>query len=126
MNFCQLHQAFVPFQNDYPVDVKSNIPQHLRGNNKNDQMPQSPANGGLYNAPQSNGPHASIPVVPTSTNYVHYNLRSANPPPGAINQFIGTNRLGNNYTAMPNVYWLNNKDKEMDNKYNIKVVHDTY
>lgn len=126
MNYCQLHKAFVPFETDYPVDVKSNVPQHLRSENVNSTIPPSPANGGLYNAPQATGPHASIPVAPTVTNYLYYALQSANPPPGARRQFIGTNRLGNNYVAMPGVYWLNNKEKEQDNKYNIKVVHDNY
>ena len=51
------------------------------------------------------GPHASIPVVPTATNMIHHNLRSANPPPGAIHQYPGTNRDKNNYVPMPGVYW---------------------
>ena len=122
MNFCELHKAFVPFETNYPVDVQSNVPMHLRSDNKDTAIPPSPVNGGLYNAPQVNEPYGSIPVAPTATNYTYYNLRSANPPPGAINQFVGTNRLGNNYTAMPGVYWLNNKNKEQDNKYLIKVV----
>jgi hypothetical protein len=126
MNFCELHQAFVPFETDYPVDVSSTVPQHLRSDNKDSQIPPTPANGGLYNAPQAVGPHASIPVAPTATNYIYNNLKSAGPPPGAQHQFIGTNRLGNNYISMPNVYWLNNKDKGQDNKYSIKVVHDEY
>ena len=123
MNFCELHKAFVPFDDNYPVDIQSNVPSHLRATDKDTVMPPSPANGGLYNAPQVMEPYGSIPVVPTATNYVHYNLRSANPPPGAIYQYVGTNRLGNNYTAMPGVCWLNNKNKEQDNKYQIKVVN---
>ena len=105
MNFCELHQAFVPFETDYPVDVSSTVPQHLRSDNKDSQIPPTPANGGLYNAPQAVGPHASIPVAPTATNYIYNNLKSAGPPPGAQHQFIGTNRLGNNYLPMPGVYW---------------------
>lgn len=123
MNYCQLHQAFVPFETDYPVDVQSSVPLELRSENKDTAIPPSPANGGLYNAPQVIAPYGSIPVPPTVTNYIYNNLKSANPPPGAEKQFIGTNRLGNNYVAMPNVYWLNNKEKEQDNKYLIKVVH---
>jgi len=108
------------------VDVKSNVPQHLRSDNINTSIPSSPVNGGLFNAPQATGGHASIAVAPTATNYVYYNLASAGPPPGAKTQFVGTNRIGNNYISMPGVYWLNNKQKEQDNKYNIKVVHNTY
>ena len=44
-------------------------------------------------------------LTPTATNMIHNNLRSANPPPGATEQYPGTNRLGNNYVAMPGVYW---------------------
>lgn len=124
MNFCELHKAYVPFENDYPVDIRSDIPQHLRSNNKDTAIASSPINGGLYSGPQAVGPHASIQVAPTATNYIFNNLRSANPPPGATHQFVGTNRLGNNYVPMPNVYWLNNKEKGQDNKYSIKVVHD--
>lgn len=122
MNFCQEHQQYVPFNTNYPVDLKSNVPQHLRGNNINNAIPMSPVNGGLYGGPQAVGPHASIPVAPTATNYIYYNLESANPPPGAQYQHIGTNRLGNNYVSMPGVYWLNDKTRGMDNKYNIKVI----
>ena len=31
--------------------------------------------------PKMVGPYASIPVVPTTTNMINKNLRSANPPP---------------------------------------------
>lgn len=126
MNFCELHSKVVPFQTDYPVDVKSNVPQHLRASDTKTAVPPPPANGGLYNAPQAVGGHASIPVAPTVTNMVYYNLRSANPPPGALQQFIGTNRLGNNYVPMPGVYWLNDAQKGRDNKYNVKVLHTSY
>ena len=46
------------------------------------------------------------------------NLASANPPPGAIDQYIGTNRPGNNYTAMPTLYWYKTKGK---GPHNFKV-----
>lgn len=70
-------------------------------------IPESLPNGGLYNAPQSREPWANIPVVPTETNLIHYNLRSAHPPPGATEQYISTLRVGNNYTDMQGVYWYN-------------------
>ena len=43
-------------------------------------------------------------------NYVHHNLRSANPP-GATEQYVGTDRLGNNYVSMPGTYWFNPEDR---------------
>lgn len=123
MDFCPLHKAFVPFDTDYPTDLKSEIPMHLRASGINDRIPTPVPNGGLYNAPQATGPYASIPVAPTGTNMTYYNLRSANPPPGAITQFQGTNRLGNNYTAMPGVYWLNDSQNDHQHKYRIHVTH---
>ena len=39
---------------------------------------------------------------------IHHNLKSANPPPGAIYQYPGTIRCGNNYMAMPGVIWYTN------------------
>jgi len=70
-------------------------------------IPPSAPNGGLYSGPQSTGPWANIPVIPSGTNLIHYNLRSANPPPGATEQYVGTDRLGNNYSPMIGVYWYN-------------------
>ena len=53
-------------------------------------------NAGLYTGVPFNGPWGNIPVAPTTTNMINNNLKSANPPPG-------TQRLGNNYQAMPGV-----------------------
>jgi len=80
---------------------------YKRSYNPNISMPPSPKNGGLYGGEQSNKPWASIPVTPTATNYINNNLKSANPPPGAIYQYVGTDRFGNNYTPTPGVKWYN-------------------
>ncbi len=95
----------VQVKTNIPVDINSKIPHHLRWNCENTQAPEPKPNGGLFRGPQATGPHASIPVVPTTTNMIHHNLRSANPPPGAIHQYPGTNRDKNNYVPMPGVYW---------------------
>lgn len=118
--YCPHHKKVVPFQTDYPVDVESSIPPALRANNPDTMIPESPANGGLFGGAQVEAPHGSIPVPPTTTYYIHHNLRSANPPPGAIYQYPGYNRMGNNYTPMPGVYWLNDAERNMDGKYHIK------
>lgn len=122
MSYCPVEKAYVSFDDSYPIEIESSVPLHMRSADINSAIPTSPINGGLYGGPQAVGPYASIPVIPTATNYTFYNLQSANPPPGATVQHIGTNRLGNNYTAMPGVYWANNKAKGMDSKFNIKVV----
>ena len=77
----------------------------------NTAIPESAPNGGLYRGPQSTEPWANIPITPSGTNLIHNNLRSANPPPGATEQYIGTDRLGNNYNPMIGVYWYNPEDK---------------
>ena len=89
-----------PLDVDVDVDVNENA-------NVNENLPPSPPNGGLYGGPQSAGSWANIPVVPTMTNMIHNNLKSANPPPGATVQYIGTDRLGNSPAEMPEIYWYN-------------------
>lgn len=67
--------------------------------------PPPSLNGGLYSgepfAPKA--PYANIPVVPDVGYMIHYNLRSANPPPGAIYQYPGNIRPGNNFQSMPGI-----------------------
>jgi len=90
---------------NYPVDKNSEVPLHERWNDVDTMAPPPVPNGGLFSGPQAMGEYSSIHVTPTATNMIHNNLRSANPPPGATEQYPGTNRLGNNYVAMPGVYW---------------------
>ena len=81
--------------------------------NPQKQIPSAPPvpippplpNGGLYGGPQSTMPWANIPVIPEMHVYITQNLRSANPPPGATSQMVGTNRLGNNSITQTNVRW---------------------
>ena len=89
------------------VDAPGLMPVELRGDGSEMAMFPSPPNGGLYGGPQSTKPWANIPVVPTIANLIHQNLRSANPPPGATEQYPSTERLGNNYMAMPGIRWYN-------------------
>ena len=94
-----------------------------RDRNPDSALPPSPPNGGLYGGPQSSGPWANIPVIPSMTNLIQNNLRSANPPPGATEQYIGTERLGNNYIAMPGINWFNPSAKpHMQAKYYMQSV----
>lgn len=107
---------------DYTTVENGSVPPAFRNGNPNDAMPPAPVHGGLFNAPPSNNPWNAIPVTPTMTNYIQNNLRSANPPPGATEQYIGTPRLGNNYVPMPGVYWYN-PTNEQQGKYRLKVTH---
>ncbi len=94
-------------QGNYTTLTDGLIAPEKRGSNENTAIPDSVPNGGLYNAPQATGPWGNIPVIPSDTNLIHYNLRSANPPPGATEQYASIDRLGNNYAPMIGVYWYN-------------------
>lgn len=106
-----------------PVDINSQIPLHKRWNSHNTEAPISPNNGGLFGGEQAVGPYASIPVIPTATNMINKNLLSAGPPPGATEQYIGTNRSNNNYVPMPGVYWYNDTHPVNKGPYSMKVVN---
>lgn len=108
---------------DYTTVEKGSVDPAQRSSGPNSAMPAARVHGGLYNAPETNYPWNAIRVTPTMTNYVHNNLRSANPPPGATEQYVGTERPGNNYAAMPGTYWFNPANPEQQGKHMIKVVH---
>jgi hypothetical protein len=61
--------------------------------------PPRALNGGLYTGEpfQQNAPWANVPVVPDVDYMTNVNLRSANPPPGAVFQYPGNTRPGNNF-----------------------------
>ena len=76
-------------------------------------------NGGMYRGePCTNRAHIPTPVVHTGTYFHQVLLSSANPPPGAQEQYVGTNRTGNNYAVMPGVNWYN---PEMTGPYEMKT-----
>jgi hypothetical protein len=112
----------VKVNRNIPVDLNSEVSLHERWNSPNTRAPPPVPNGGLFSGPQAMGDYASIPVIPTTTNMIHNNLRSANPPPGAINQYPGTNRDKNNYIPMPGVYWYNDTNPVNKGPYSIKVI----
>lgn len=81
--------------------------------------PQQP-HGGLYNSTSQGQEWHAIPVTPEMAAMMA-NLESANPPPGAMQQFIGTNRPGNNSVNMPGVYRYQ-PNTNQPNLYNINLV----
>ena len=86
-----------------PVTKDSVIPHHKRAT-ETKCMPKPPVNGGLYGGPQVNHPWMPRTEIPTETNYIHNLLRSANPPPGATEHYVGNIRPGNNYVSKVGVY----------------------
>jgi hypothetical protein len=107
---------------NYPVDKQSQVPSEFRSSNVNTIMPPHQPNGGLYGGPECLKPWMPIPITPTTTNLIQNNLRSANPPPGATEQYVGYIRKGNNYTSMPGVYWYNKTPSLNPGPYNIKGI----
>ena len=95
-------------------------------NHQNHVPPPEPSlNGGLYTGAPfvPSAPWGNIPVTPDAGYMTHYNLRTANPPPGAIYQYPGSNRPGNSFTPMYgierykdarfNIYCTNDKENTM-------------
>lgn len=112
LSWCPIVEATKKFPCYANTVEEGSVPPVFRDNNKDNKVPASKPNGGLYGGPQSKNPWANIPVTPTSMNLTHHNLRSANPPPGATEQYQGGDRHGNNYVAMPGTYWFNPSDRE--------------
>ena len=110
-----LNMGYCPFMEinnsasggSYKTLTEGLVAPEKRDFDSNSAIPNSLPNVGLYAGPQSTEPWANIPVIPSGTNLIHYNLRSANPPPGATEQYVGTDRLGNNYVPMIGVNWYN-------------------
>ena len=65
-------------------------------------VPSPLKNGGWFTGPQATGSWRNVYVPPTTSGAIK-NLASANPPPGAMEQYPGTLRLGNNYFATPDL-----------------------
>jgi hypothetical protein len=118
----QYYSNLPKVEGDIPSVQQGSVMPAMRSNNSNTQMPAAPVHGGLYNATPSNNPWNSIPVTATMTNYIQNNLRSANPPPGATEQYIQSNRLGNSYGPQPGVYRFN-PSGPMKGKYNMLSTH---
>lgn len=79
--------------------------------------PERALNGGLYTGEEfkkgKNNEilHGNVPVIPDTGFLIRYNLLSANPPPGAIYQYPGNIRPGNNFQYMDGI--------KINKKYNI-------
>ena len=90
-----------------PVDAPSTVPPAQQSSGPMASMPPPAPHGGLYgpSAPPAQGGWGSIPVTPTAVGYSD-NLRSANPPPGATEQYMtgASNRRGNSYSAKTGVH----------------------
>lgn len=73
--------------------------------------PPPSLNGGLYTGePFAPGaPWANVPATPDVSHMTAVNLKSARPPPGALTQFAGSIRPGNNYQEMPGVSMYSDK-----------------
>ena len=114
--------------NDYPVDVKSDVHPYVRAEDTMSEVPKPMINGGLYCGPQNNAPWMPKYVPPTTTFFMQNLVRNADPapPPGAAEMYPGDNRLGNNYTPMPGLNWYNSAYDRNRGPFNIKVIDETW
>jgi len=123
-NWCpyQKYNPTVPQnqQGHYTTVEEGKVIAAFRNSGPDNAMPPVPRHGGLFSGEETKNPWNAIPVTPTMTNYIQNNLRSANPPPGATEQYVGGERLGNNYAPMPGTYWYNPTD-HMNGKFRMKV-----
>jgi hypothetical protein len=119
MGYCPYMEINAPHGGSYATLTEGLVAAERRSANENTAIPDPLPNGGLFYAPQATGPWANIPVIPSDTNLIHFNLRSAHPPPGATEQYVGIDRLGNNYAPMIGVYWYNPEDAR--GMYNMHV-----
>jgi hypothetical protein len=120
LGYCPYMEINAPRGGSYKTITEGLIAPEKQSMNANTSIPDSLPNGGLYNAPQSTGAWANIPVIPSELNLIHFNLRSAHPPPGATEQYGITERPGNNYAPMIGVYWFN-PDNDMRGMYRMHV-----
>jgi hypothetical protein len=66
---------------------------------KYEKPPPRSLNGGWFTGERfkKNSPYGNVALIPDTGYMIHYNLRSANPPPGAIYHYPGHTRIGNNF-----------------------------
>lgn len=100
-----------------PYDVPSNIHPYQQWDSPTTSAPPSQYNAGLYTGPSFQGPYGNIPVTPTTPSMINGNLRSAEPPMDALTQYVGANRMGNNYRAVPGISWYADQNPAV--KHNI-------
>ena len=108
-------------KDNYNVYKKSAIPFELMDFSPDTQMPKPPINAGLYGGEEEVSPWLPKSEIPTATNYMKL-LESANPPPGAMEQYVSIDRLGNNYSPAPKVKWYAKTTKVNCGPFNIKGV----
>ncbi len=107
---------------NYPVEKDSDVPFVMRGDSFDTRVNKMLPNGGLFSGPVVKRAVIPEPIYPTSTYFTTELLKEANPPPGAIEQAIGTNRPGNNYTAAPYVKWYSDTTEVNNGPFNLKVI----
>jgi hypothetical protein len=105
---------------NYPVNIKSSVPPTEQWDCPSSRVPEPKPNGGVYTGPSAYGGWGNINTPPTTDYMINKNLNSASPPPGANVQYPGTNRLGNNYTAMDGVKWFNDTSSTNPGPFRIK------
>ena len=107
------NQSFI-LQSEKSNEFKDSIPmnsatikKYIKKNKKFHQKDHPETWNELFHSQSWTGGECAI----FNPSYIQNNLRSANPPPGATEQYVGGDRLGNNYAPMPGTYWFNPVDR---------------
>jgi hypothetical protein len=103
MSGMEISNFLISCKSKYTMQNTQNI-QNIQ-NIQNTNYPGPSLNGGLFTGePFAKGaPWGNVPVVPEGDYLTNVNLQSADPPPGATYQYVGSVRLGNNHPRMPGV-----------------------
>lgn len=84
-------------------------------------IPSNTYNSGITIGQKCVGVHCAIPVPPTAMYMTNVNLRSANPPPGALTQFASSYRPGNNSDVNVGIGKYTNDSSRNHGPFNISV-----
>lgn len=85
------------------------------------KVPGPSYNGAVTIGEPCVGGHCPVPAEPTVGYMTYQNLRSANPPPGALTQYASTYRPGNNSDTVPGLGVFRSRSKTNPGPYRIHV-----
>ena len=85
------------------------------------KVPGPSYNGAVTIGEPCKGPHCPVPAEPTAGYMTYQNLRSANPPKGALTQYASTDRPGNNSDTVPGLGVFRSRSKTNPGPFRIHV-----
>ena len=108
-------------KDNYSVDKKGSMPHEQMASGPNKRMKEPSKNKGLYGGKQICNENFPKSEIPTATNYAKLlEFSDPPPPPGAAEQYVQLNRLGNNFSPSPKVKWYRDTPELNCGPFNIK------